>query len=173
MLAKSCFIKVVAEQTKLLGTAKPRDPLPLHPVQGQQSCWNLLIHTQPTWLFTGASSTPSVIYGPPTRSNNSEIYEGHLVVFVYCQEENVILFLIPYFISHPLPPLAFYHLFLSTWGSCVCSFLSIPRVREAFDFLFFFWVLCYRAPTCSRWGFCALSRSECMVKLTEKNTSVV
>ncbi|RLV94655.1 hypothetical protein DV515_00013049 [Chloebia gouldiae] len=28
---QSCFIKVVAEQTKLLGTAKPRDPFPLHP----------------------------------------------------------------------------------------------------------------------------------------------
>lgn len=106
MLAGSCFIKVVAEQTKLLGAAKPRDPFPLHPVQGQWSCWNLLTHTQPIWPFTGASSTPRVIYGPPTHSSNGEIYEGHLVLFVYCQEENVILFLFPSFISHPLPPLA-------------------------------------------------------------------
>lgn len=105
LLAESCFIKVVAEQTKLLGTAKAHDPFPLHPAQGCWSCWNLLTHTQLTWLFTSASSTPRLIYRPPTPSNNGEIYEGHLVLFVYCQEENVILFLIPYFTSPPSQPL--------------------------------------------------------------------
>lgn len=139
MLAEGCFVKVVAEQTKLLGTAKPRDPFPLHPVRGWWSCWNLLTHTQPTWLVPSASSTPRVIYEPPTHSNNGKIYEGHLVLFVYCQEENVILFLIPYFMSTTLTParVTFCHLALCTWGSCFCSFLALPHGREAFDFPFF------------------------------------
>lgn len=46
-----------------------------------------------------------MIYGNTTCSNNSKIYEVHLVLFVYCQVANVILFLIFYFIYHLPPPL--------------------------------------------------------------------
>lgn len=151
-------MKVVAEQTKLLGTAKPPDPFPLHPVQGWWSCWNLLTPTQPTWLFfTGASSTPRVIYGPPhSQQQWGNLWRALSVVCVLpggkCNSIFDSFFHIP---TPPTPRVTFCHLFLCTWGSCFC-FLLIYLNLNSFIFI---WMLCCKTPTCSRCGFCALSRS--------------
>lgn len=60
----------------------------------------------PLGFFKVPSTLPAWFMVIPLdyHSNNSKIYEVHLVLFVYCQVENVILFLICYFIRHSPSP---------------------------------------------------------------------
>lgn len=108
-----------------------------------------------------------MIYGNTICSNNTQIYEVHLVLFVYCQVENVILFLILYFIYHLPSPLSQLRSPFSTFCYVqlilfICSF--IPHSREAL--IFFDSVL--QNFICSICDFCAVKGSLCMVKLTAK-----
>lgn len=99
-------------------------------------------YAHPAWLLRSAKYTASMIDGKTSCSTNSKIYEVHLVL-VYCQEENVILFLIHYFIHHSLLPLAlphatFYHLLLCTLEAWFCSLSCLLHMSE--KHLSFFWV---------------------------------
>lgn len=106
-----------------------------------------------------------MIDGNTICSNNSKIYEVHLVLFVSCQVENVILFLILYFIYHLPSPLSQLGSPFSTF-CCVqlLLFLIYSTFQRSFDFLH----SVLQNFMCSICDFCAVKGSLCMVKLTAK-----
>lgn len=105
-----------------------------------------------------------MIYGNTICSNNTRIYEVHLVLFVYCQVENVILFLILYFIYHlpsPLPQLVSPFSTFCYVQLLLFFFSFIPHSREAFYLFICLFILdsLLQNFICSVCDFCAVKGS--------------